>query len=101
MIYEGLGLPRVEFAAADVRDNDYDAYVPTYLTYFHLSQLPTYSPTYFRELFTLCFEYLRWYSLFFALSLARLFYISFSLPRSFPALTAGPSALALVYRRDK
>lgn len=58
MIYEGLGLPRVEFAAADARDDDYDAYVPTYVPIYPLplTYLSTYLPTYFRELFTLCTE---------------------------------------------
>lgn len=44
MIYEGLGLPRVEFAAADVRDNDYDArtYPPTLLSPIPATYLLTY-----------------------------------------------------------
>lgn len=44
MIYEGLGLPRVEFAAADVRDDD--DYVRTYLPTYPSTHPPTDSPIY-------------------------------------------------------
>lgn len=83
MIYEGLGLPRVEFAAADVRDNDYDAYVPTYLTLTYPSYLPTHLSIFGSSLLFASSTY-DGTTLFFALSLSP------SLSRSSPALTAAP-----------
>lgn len=89
MIYESLGLPRVEFAAADVRDNDYDAYVPTYLTLTYPSYLPTHLSIFGSSLLFASSTY-DGTTLFFALSLSPFFYLSFSLSRSSPALTAAP-----------
>lgn len=95
MIYEGLGLPRVEFAAADVRDNDYDAYVPTYLTLTYPSYLPTHLSIFGSSLLFASSTYDGTYdgTLFFALSLSLLL-LSLVFPLSlFPCTYGSAEAL--------